>query len=147
MKSIFIHGLISLGVAFILEQTQVLLSSTYITYFLNENLVVILIALIAINSATLGIVLTKVKELIDETKNNEAFVKTKKEMILSVHEQIFLVFVSLILLLVQNSEWLNAHLKVKPLIEVSIMSCFVYALIILYDTAKSVFVILDFKKE
>lgn len=145
MKNIFKNMLISLGASFLIAEIQQLLGSTYIIAFLKQNLVSLMIALIAINSATLGIVLTKIRELIDRTNNHGSFIRTKKEMILSINEQISLVGISLLLFSIEDSVWLTKHSSLVSLVDILIISCFVFALIILYDTAKSIFVIIDYK--
>ena len=143
IKNFLKHFFFSLGVAFLLMEMQMLLESNYITNFLKQSLVTILIALLAINCTTLGIVLTKIRELIDSSKEYRAFDKTKKEMLLSIKEQIVLIGISLVLLLIQDSKWLQLHLCFVNLVQMLIMTCFVYGIMILYDTAKSVFVILE----
>jgi hypothetical protein len=145
MKNFLKHLFFSLGVAFTLTQMQVFFESRYITAFLKQNLVTILVALLAINCTTLGIVLTKLRELIDSSKKGGAFSGTKKEMMRSINEQIVLIVTALVLLLIQDSKWLESHVCFTGLIQVLVMACFVFAIMILYDTAKSVFVILDYE--
>lgn len=137
--------LISLGAAFILVLAQNLLDSDYINTFLDQNLVSLLVALLAINTASLGIVLSKIRELIDSNDGSCEFSKTKKAMLFSIKEQVFLIFLSLILLMINDSKWQVSHPKIALLIEASVVTCFTYGILILFDTAKSVFVILDFK--
>jgi hypothetical protein len=142
----FKNILFSIGGAFLLSQFQNLLGSGYIVEFLKNNLVALLIALLAINAASLGIVLSKIRELIDSCKGFSDFSKTQREMLFSVKEQIILIFLSLILLMINDSAWLVNHPKLTPAVETSIITCFVYGMLILFDTAKSIFVILSFKK-
>lgn len=129
-----------------LLQAQDLLNSKYIINFLNQNLVSLLIALLAINSASLGIVLSKIRELIDEEKGNGDFSKTKNEMLFSIKEQIVLIFLSLILLMLNDSKWGASHPEYKPAMEMAVITCFTYAMLILFDSARSIFVVLSFKK-
>lgn len=143
IKNIFI----SIGLGFIILQIQNAIGSKYVILFLKENLVTLLVALVAINSATLGIVLTKIRDLLDKNGNNGDFDKTKREMSLSIKEQIALIGISLILLLINDSKWLSNNTSATSFIEVIIIGCFCYALLILYDNAKSVFVILDYDKK
>jgi hypothetical protein len=137
----------SLGVAFVLASMQTFFESTFITQFLKQNLVTLLVALLAINCTTMGIVLSKIKEIINISRENGAFNRTKKEMIKSVNEQIGLIVLSLLLLLIQDSKWLNNYLWLSNIIQILIMACFVFGITILYDTAKSVFVIIDYNHE
>lgn len=146
MKHLLRNILIAIGGAFLLVQIQDLFHSKYIVTFLDNNLVSLLIALLAINSASLGIVLSKIRELVDSGKGGESFSKTKSEMLFSIREQIFLIFLSLVLLMFYDSQMLTDFPKLKPIIEISVVACFTYAMLVLYDSARSIFVILDFKK-
>lgn len=68
-------------------------------------------------------------------------------MLLSVKEQIGLIIVASILLVVRYS---NAYEKLQIdniFIDTALLSTFIYAILILYDTAKSVFIIIDLKNE
>ena len=142
MKNLFKNIFISIGIAFLLEQLQIILKTNYLIIFLEQNLVSLLIALLAINTASLGIILSKIRELLD--KNNKiSFDKTKKEMLKSIQEQIILIFLSLILLMFINSDILKNNLQVLQSLETIVVACFVYAILILFDTAKSVFIILN----
>jgi len=104
----------------------------------------LLVALIAINSATLSIVLTKIRELMDKHMNAN-FSATKSQMILSINEQIILIFFSIILIIVGEASSIKSNEHLKILVDVLICASFIYGIRILYDTAKSVFVILDYK--
>lgn len=146
MKKLLRSILIAVGAAFILGQLQIVLGSNHILKFLDQNLVSLLIALLAINTASLGIILSKIRELADSSNRNNDFLKTQKEMLFSVKEQIVLIFLSLLLLLINDSKWLQIHSSLVTLVETSIISCFVYGMLILYDTANSVFIILNYRK-
>jgi len=145
MKNLFKNIFISIGIAFLLEQLQIILKTNYLIIFLEQNLVSLLIALLAINTASLGIILSKIRELLD--KNNKiSFDKTRKEMLKSIQEQIILIFLSLILLMFINSDILKNNLQVLQTLETIVVACFVYSILILFDTAKSVFIILNIGK-
>lgn len=146
MKYLFKNILTSIGGAFLLLQAQELLGTKYIIEFLDDNLVSLLIALLAINSASLGIVLSKIRELIDSDGTSNNFTKTKNEMFFSIKEQIFLIFFSLVLLMINDSVWLTKYPTFIPLMEMGIITCFTYAMIVLFDAAKSIFVVLSFNK-
>jgi hypothetical protein len=57
---------------------------------LKSNITNLQVALLAVNAATLGIVLTKIRELIDKIGKSEAFEATRKEMMMSIKEQVAL---------------------------------------------------------
>jgi hypothetical protein len=110
-------------------------------------LITIQVALMAINSTTVGIVLTKIRDLIEKSGKADAFKTTKKEMVFGMNEQIVLIVVTLLFFLIQSSTWLSANPGWKDLVDTLTMSCFFYAILILYDNSKSVFVILDFDEK
>jgi hypothetical protein len=143
-NNIIFNILLSIGAGYLLAELQSFLGTTYLTNFLKQNLITLLVALIAINSATLSIVLTKVRELLDKSGQQGAFGNTKKQMILSVNEQVVLIVVAMLLLIVQDSDFIKSHVEYVTFLNVLIIGCFIYALRILHDTAKSVFVILDY---
>lgn len=143
-NNILVNILLSIGVGYLLSQLQILLGTTYLTVFLKQNLITLLVALIAINSATLSIVLTKIRELVDKNNTQGAFDRTKKQMILSINEQVALIIISMILLIIQDSTFAKQSSEYGTLLNVLIIGCFMYAVHILHDTAKSVFVILDY---
>ncbi len=92
----------------------------------------------------MGIVLTKIRELMDRSRCSEAFPRTRVQMLLSIKEQVGLIVCSILLLSVYGVE--------KPLLEgnefafsMVLNAVFIYSMMILYDTAKSVLFIIDFK--
>ncbi|SMO61683.1 hypothetical protein [Gracilimonas mengyeensis] len=142
MNDVFKNIFISLGIAFILVAIQTSVNSEYLNEFLKNNLITLLVALLAINSATLGIILTKLRDLID--KNSSAnFLQTKNEMLLSIKEQIGLIAFSVVVMLLKYSHLYNSICIKDYFIDTIIIGIFVYAILILYDTAKSVFLLLD----
>ena len=139
LRSLFM----SIGVAFLFQAFFVQIQSTTVFEFLKANITNIQVALLALNTATLSIVLTKIKELIDKTDKRDAFETTRKEMMLSINEQVALIVASLMIIALSAAK--------APLIEVSdlfyptlLLAAFIYSLLILYDTAKSVFIVLDY---
>lgn len=147
MKSILLHSIISIGLGFILSKIQELLGSNYITTFLQNNLITIQIALIAINATTLSVVLTKVRELIDKSDNPEIFKNTKREMLFSIKEQLVLVGISLLVLVFDSSSLITNNPSLTELFSVLLIGCFSYSVSILYDTSKSVFILIDIPKQ
>lgn len=141
LKTIFM----SLGLGFLFEVLNRWLGTTFLYEFLNNNLVTILVALLAINATTMGIVLTKVRELIDKAGDGtDCFKNTKSQMLLSIKEQIALIIISIALLSFKNSAVLSSINDIDIVINSLLIGVFVYALIILYDTAKGVMLIVDY---
>lgn len=138
-------SLISLGVGFLAELVNGWLSSQFLIKFFEGNLITILVALLAINAATMGIVLTKIRDLIDRNGGSEFFRKTRAQMLLSVKEQIGLIVFATSLLAIKSGAAMANAPNVPLLVNSVITGIFVYALIVLYDTAKSVLIIVDYE--
>ncbi len=139
--------LIAFVISCILMGIQYILKSTYIIDFLDDNLITLLIALLAINLTTLSIVLTKIREIMDiNDYDNNSFQATQHELLLSIKEQVALIFISLIIFTILKSAYITTHMDYEVIPEILITSCFVYAIMILYDTAKSIFIIIDFRQ-
>ena len=137
-------SLMSIGLGFLMQMFQSLLGTDYLTIFLSKNLITILISLMAINSATMGIVLSKIRDLVDKYGHAHLFSSTKQEMILAIKEQICLIMIALVILTVSNSEKLYFLKDMDVLIYSLVNGIFIYSLFILYDIAKGVLVIIDF---
>lgn len=134
----------SLGAGFLFEFINRWLETPFLHTFLSTNLITILVALLAINATTMGIVLTKVRDLIDHNGGGDCFEKTKSQMLLSIKEQISLIVLAIILLSLQNSALISSIKDVDLLINSSVIGIFIYAITILYDTAKGVLIIVDY---
>ena len=145
-NDIVVNIFMSIGIGFLFAQLQLFCGTDFLFKFLQSNLITILIALIAINSATLSIVLTKIREIMDK-HNGGNFSRTKDQMILSIQEQIFLIIFSIVCFIILDSTFIKIHTEYKIFIETLLIGTFIYSLRILYDTAKSIFVILDYKNE
>ena len=99
MKNIVFHILVSVGAAFLLAQLQEIVGSRYLTDFLMKNLITIILTLMAINAATVGIVLGKIRDLSD-ISDGDFFQKSKKQMRISITEQITLVIISVVFFII-----------------------------------------------
>ena len=139
-------SLMSLAVGFLLEITSNWLESGYLSLFFKNNLITLLVALLAINATTMGIVLTKIRDLIEKHGGAEFFANSRKQMILSVKEQIGLIVVATILLTIKSSPLIKDIANLPLLLNSLIAGIFVYSLVVLYDTAKGVLIIIDFDK-
>jgi hypothetical protein len=122
------------------------LKSDYISDFLSKNLITLLIALVAINTTTLSVVLTKIREISDKLGGD--FSRTAKEMKISIAEQVILVILAFIVEVLGTSSLIIANFPhITFISNVVLIAVFSYALYILYDTANSVFVILRFENQ
>jgi cobalamin synthase len=117
------------------------LQSGFLMKFLTENLIVLLVALMAINTTTRGVVMTKLKEISDKVEGD--FSKTIEELRKSVIEQIWYLLVALACSILQSSALARSHIPYLEIVVGGLLaSVFVASLANLYDTAQSIFVIL-----
>ncbi len=117
------------------------LESNFLLDFLCANLIIILLTLLAINTATTGLLSIKMAELTTKFKELN-FDATYKEMKFSLKEQIFLICLSIIILIINGSKILL--FEYKDLIVCTLLTTvFLYAIDILRDTGVSVFDLLE----
>lgn len=132
----------SVAIAFLLYFAQVFLGLDYLGDFLRSNLVTILITVLAINTATMAVILAKMFEISHRhnTTVDQAFGNTKKQLLLSIREQIGAIVAAMVLSMATSEKLPLGHLSthVHMGLEVLLISVFIYGLYLLYDTAKSV---------
>lgn len=138
------NSLLALGIGFLAEMFSIWLETNYLVRFFAENLITILVALLAVNAATMGIVLTKIRDLIDKNGGAEFFSNTRQQMLLSVKEQVGLIILSICILSLNSSPVVSGLHNVSLFINSVVTGIFAYALIVLYDTAKGVLIIVDY---
>lgn len=134
---------LSLGIACVVQFLLSTIQSDFVYSFLKGNVTNLQVALLAINAATLGIVLTKIRELIDKTGKRAEFNSVRKEMLLSIKEQVALIAMSLLILALATAKMPPFQISTE-VYQTLLLTSFIYSLLILYDTAESVFVILDY---
>lgn len=138
----------SIGIGFICQLGQEWVGSNYLNEFLRNNLINLLIALLAINTATLGIVLTKIRDLVDDHGNGAVFKATRSHMLLSIKEQVVLIISAIIFITFSESyKLMNVIDNFDLLIKSLIVGVFVYSMKLLYDVATSVLIIIDFDND
>jgi hypothetical protein len=128
-------------IALILSVTAKVLESDYLFKYLQENIIGLLITLLAINTATTGLIASKMQDLVIKYPDFD-FSDTIKEMKLSLLEQIVLISISIIALLIQGSSTLVFDHK-ELIFNTILVAVLIYAINILWDTGKGVFVIID----
>lgn len=134
--------LLSLVLGYFLAKFSFALESDYLNKFASDNLIMLLIALLAINTTTIGVVAVKMKDISD--KYQIKFNSTIKSMKLSIHEQVGLIVIAVIFQLIKTSKFLiSLYSGIDFISTVVLLAVIIYAIIILYDTANSVFVILE----
>lgn len=140
MNSIINNLTKSFAFAVILYFFQCLLEIKYLGDFFRSNLVTILMTVLAINTATTAVLLSKMGEICQQYNKsiNEIFGKTKKQLKLSIQEQIAAVIAALILsMLTANSSLIN-NTTLNATLEVFLITTFFYGIALLYDTAVAV---------
>src|SRR5690606_19887599 len=117
------------------------LDSKFLFTYLQTNIIGLLITLLAINTATSGLIASKIQDFVIQ-KPEIDFSTTIKEMKTSLLEQIILIITSIICLIIQNSEKIELKFK-DDICNIIIITAFIYAIDILWDTGKAVFVIIE----
>lgn len=121
------------------------LKSDFVSEFLCDKIVLILIPLLAINIATISVIMTKLKEIVEKFGGD--FNTTVNEMKISVREQLVLIGVTLLVLMLRGSDLIEGVFPYHSIVFDSIIvSALIYSLDILRDTGNTVFHILRFEQ-
>lgn len=115
--------------------------TSFLFTYLKRNIIGLLLTLLAINTATLGLIASKIQEIISASEECD-FSKTIREMKFSLKEQIFLIGFSIILLIICDSIKIIFICK-ESICKILLTSILVYSIDILWDTGKSIFVIIE----
>jgi hypothetical protein len=134
-------------IGFAANWTSDQVGSDFLRQFLKGNLVTILIALTAINATTASIVLTQLREMLDrQKKGSEHFDRTISELRLSFVEQMLLVLLAIVGETAAASSKLTVIFPQGLWIGQTIATgTFAYGLYITFDTARAIFVLLQFR--
>lgn len=129
-------------IAVAVQAICVYIESDFIAEFLKAKIVGILITLLAINTATSSLIVSKLQDI--GKQYNESFVDTYREVKFSLVEQIFLIALSISILTVLKSSVIAPLLtqKTSYIFDVVLIFNFIYAIDILRDTGVAMFDIL-----
>ncbi len=117
------------------------LETTFLFTYLTNNLISLLLTLLAINTATLGLIASKMQDIVvDKPQFN--FSRTIKEMKLSLLEQIILITATIVTLVLQDSKVVEVSHKTL-VSNVILVGVLVYSINILWDTGNGVFVVIE----
>lgn len=131
-----------LFISVILNLVSNYVDSTFLSSFLKDNLVLLVVTLLAINTATCGLVIANIREI--AKGKEEFFRKTFNEIKKSIVEQIYLIVVSVVLLILADSSILKNYLSHHDLVfNILLGGVFVYAIDILRDTGMAIFKMLE----
>lgn len=133
-------------IAFFICLLSFFLKSDFLIKYLIKNLITIQITLMAINTATRTVLIAKLQEF--KVKYPKTDIKVIiKNMLFSLKEQIILIFISVILIIVKDSNIIEKLLYegfLTLINDVLLVFVAIYAIDILWDTGKAVFVLIDF---
>lgn len=108
---------------------------------MRGNLINIILTLFAINIATLGLLSTKIQEIYMQYKDAD-FSSTIKEMEKSIIEQIVVLILAVLILIIDSSKLIDFYSK-NFCVTASLVSLLSFEIFILWDTGKSVFIMID----
>ena len=128
----------SLGVSAILIGLEYFLKSDFLSNFIEEDLVGLLLTLLAINTATSTVISSKLEEISERTGAD--FSDVVKEIKFSLLEQIIMIILSIILLISLSSEVLLKSIEDIDLIfRIVLTTILIYSIEILRDTGVTIF--------
>lgn len=120
------------------------LDSSFLEGFLSSGLITLLVALLAINTTTVGLVASKVKDLAD--KHGYDFEISIRAMRHSVTEQIVLLIVATVVSVIKDSTVIGGMLPYHDAIWTTVLAAIaIGAVQVLADTASGIFVVLNQK--
>lgn len=137
VKNISFYIIISILITFLGFK----LESKFLFKYLQENIIGLLLTLLAINTATLGLIASKIQDIVVNYPQMD-FSETIKQMKISLLEQIILIIISILCLLLMDSRIIIYEFKIE-IGNVFLVSILIYAINILWDTGKGVFVIIE----
>jgi len=139
MLNIVIQWVTSYLIGLMLAFLQFWLSNNYMSDYLFANIISIQLSVISINLATLGIVATKLADLIDKGFSAVAFEKSTKQMKVSISEQVVLIACAAVFGICSKVHFGKGYI---PFGNAIIIGLLVQHVRILMDTGKSVFIAL-----
>jgi len=144
LKTAATHASVCIVISSFIVAMARLLKSDYLTKFFESNLILLLVALLAINTTTISVIMTKLREL---SNDPGVFGRTRSELRVSIIEQLCLIALSALVLIGSKSQPISANIPHAAFVsDVLLLAIFCYAVYILYDTAESVFVIIGFEE-
>lgn len=121
------------------------LRSSFLDSFFGETLIVVLVSLWAINTATTSVIMTKLREISDVS--GQDFSKSISQLKLAMKEQVGVVISGFVLSILKSSSlWASAWPQHGFVMDTLLSATFIYAILVLFDLAQSVFVILNYEK-
>jgi hypothetical protein len=129
-----------LVMAILLNGLSCLLGSDFLNNFLEANIIIVLVSILAVNIAITSILIPKLKDTSD--KFYADFSNTYREIKISFKEHILLIIASIMVMIIKHSQIL--HSKVECLGFISntlLLAIFIYGIALLWDTGNAIFII------
>lgn len=137
---------ISIGVGVLVVALGIVLESDYLQKFIETNLIVIIAALLAINTTTTSIIASKLRDLQDGTGVD--LYEMRGELRISLIEQIVFVWLSVLCLVVRESDVVVAEARwVHSVTDVLLAAIFYLAIYNTYDTSRGMFDLINVQGE
>jgi len=137
--------IVSLFFGFIGTFASEKLHSAYLAKFLTDNLLMLLIAVLAINATTVTVLIDKIGRIQQENPQL-SFEPTRKEIRKSIIEQIILISVTFIVLICASSDTLKCYPMCETIAMTILTASLIYDIYLLWDAVNGVFVIDSFYK-
>ena len=119
------------------------LHSEFLTKFLDQNLIVLLLALTAINGSTVGIIVGKMSDIMSRNQGIK-FDKTRAALKAANSEQLVVVIIAVFIQILRNSTAFSALIPRQALVlEIVLTACLVHSIQIVFDILNSVFILVD----
>ncbi|WP_228235073.1 hypothetical protein [Allomuricauda sp. M10] len=147
MSNTILKILASLGLAVILNGLEYFLKSDFLSTFIEEDLVGLLLTLLAINTATSTVISSKLEDIAQRTGAD--FSDVVKEIKFSLIEQIVMIILSIILLISLKSSFLLQSIDhIGFVINLALSTILIYSIEILRDTGVTIFdIIIELNKK
>ncbi|MEC4049572.1 hypothetical protein OX284_009045 [Flavobacterium sp. SUN046] len=133
------------SISILFEIWMIYIESEYLKSFLKSNILTILLAFLAINTATLGVIASKIQEIKTKFKDCD-FSNTINEMYFSLKEQVVLLIMNIFVLVIDDSKLICFSYKCL-IVNSLLSSIFFYSIYVLWDTGKAVFVMTTLSNE
>jgi len=121
------------------------LGGKYFIEYLIDNLITVQLTLLAINTATSGLIVSKMQDI--KKDNPELDLKPiSQSLSSSLKEQIILIVIAIVLLVIIDSHVTEKVIYtnyVDFILEVMVIAVFINSVQILWDTGKSIFLMVD----
>jgi uncharacterized membrane protein len=138
MNNVIKWAAVSLILGYFLNRLCEAIQSDFLDKFLESNLILLLVAVLAINTATIGIILLRLGELSSE--HQIKFPRIISAMKQSIWEQLALIVIGTICLIIHGSKLVQLKYPDVPYCtETVIIAVAIYAIVALYDTAEAAF--------